>query len=77
MSDEEPFRPKYRGFDEAATKRAQETAEHAQKTRAAPGEDANADYVDQGPTEAGKRTGRTREEVEDAVERAAKRGRAE
>ena len=55
--DEKPYVPKYKGFDEGATKRAQETNERAQKTAGAKGEDANKEYVDDGPAEYRRRMG--------------------
>lgn len=71
--NEKPYEPRYKGFDEEATKRAQETAERAQKGGAAKGEDANADYVDEGPDEAARRMSTTREHVGQSVDRAARR----
>ena len=67
-----PYVPKHKGFDEDTTRRAQATADASRKG-AAPGESADADYMEKGPDEAAERTGRTRAEVEDAVERARRR----
>lgn len=55
---DKPYEPKYKGFDEEATIRAQATADRAQETAAAVGEDANREYVDDGPKEYERRTGR-------------------
>lgn len=68
--DDKPYEPKYKGFDEAAAKRALDTVDAARKNPSAKGQDANAEYVDDGPEEAARRTGRTRADVEESVERA-------
>lgn len=57
MPDEEPYKPKYTGFDVEETRRAQDTAERAQQTAGAKGEDANKEYVDDGPAEYRRRKG--------------------
>lgn len=49
--EDEPYVPKYKGFDEERTKRAHKTAERAQETAGARGEDANKEYIDEGPKE--------------------------
>lgn len=51
-----PYRPKHKGFDEARTRRAQATADRAQESAGAKGEDANAEYIDEGPAEYERRT---------------------
>lgn len=51
-----PYVPKYKGFDEETTRRAQETSDRAQKSAGAKGEDANKEYVDEGPAEYKRRT---------------------
>ena len=53
---EKPYVPKYKGFDEAATERAHKTAQRAQEGAGAKGEDANKEYVDDGPAEYDRRT---------------------
>jgi hypothetical protein len=68
-----PYKPKYKGFDEEATRNAQATADRARELAGAKGEDANAEYVDKGPEEAARRTGRSPKEIADAVERARKK----
>ena len=68
-----PYKPKYTGFDVDETRRAQETAERAQKTAGAQGEDANKEYVDDGPAEAARRSGSDAKSIGDAVERARKK----
>ena len=73
--EDAPYQPKYKGFDEQRTRHAVATNERAQKGAGAKGEDANREYVDDGPTEAAERTGRSEEEVGDAVERAARKRR--
>lgn len=72
---EKPYQPGYTGFDVEATKRAQETAQRAQKGAAAKGEHVDAEYVDEGPEEAGRRMGSSAQDVGDAVERARKKKR--
>lgn len=67
-----PYRPRHKGFDEEATRRAQATAELA-RSLASSGEPAGGAYVDEGPDEAARRTGRSREELGDAIERARRR----
>ena len=54
---EQPYQPDYEGFDVAATRRAQKTAQHARDHPAAKGEDANREYVEEGPEEYRRRTG--------------------
>lgn len=56
--DEKPYEPKYNGFDKERTKKAHETADRAQETAGAKGEDANKEYMDDGPAEYKRRTGR-------------------
>lgn len=70
---EPPYRPDYKGFDEELTRRAQATAGRAQEGAAARGEDANREYVDEGPGELARRTGRSPEELGESIERAARR----
>ena len=48
---DKPYVPKYKGFDEEATKRAHATYDRAKETEGAKGEDANKEYVDEGPKE--------------------------
>lgn len=55
---DKPYVPRYKGFDEEAQKRAQATADRAQETEGAKGEDANKEYVDGGPEEYKRRTGK-------------------
>ncbi|HET6405804.1 MAG TPA: hypothetical protein VFH78_14265 [Candidatus Thermoplasmatota archaeon] len=58
MTDQEaPYKPKYKGFDEEATKRAVDTVERADETKGAKGEDANKEYMDEGRAEYKRRTG--------------------
>ena len=57
MSDEKEYVPKYKGFDEEATKRAHATVDRAQESAGARGEDANREYVDDGPAEYERRMG--------------------
>lgn len=73
MADnDQPYVPKYKGFDEEATKNAQATAERSREgARDAGAGEPNA-YVEEGAKEAGERTGRSAKEVEESVERAAK-----
>lgn len=52
-----PYVPKHKGFDEEAQKRAMATAERARETEGAKGEDANKEYVDEGPAEYERRMG--------------------
>lgn len=52
---EGPYAPRYAGFDTEATDRAQRTAELSRRLAKAPGEDANREYVDEGPAEAERR----------------------
>ena len=52
---DKPYEPKYKGFDDEATKRAIETHERAQESAGARGEDANKEYVDEGPAEYARR----------------------
>lgn len=73
-SGEEPYVPEYKGFDEESTARAQQTAKRAQEGASAKGMDANNSYVDDGPDEAARRTGRSRQDLSDSIENAAKRG---
>lgn len=54
---DKPYEPKHKGFDEETTKNAQATNARAQKTAGAKGEDANKEYVDDGPAEYERRTG--------------------
>ena len=56
--DSKPYKPKYKGFDEEATKRAHKTVERAKESEGAKGEDANKEYVDDGPAEYERRTKR-------------------
>jgi hypothetical protein len=65
-----PYQPKYKGFDAERTRRAVETAERAKEGAGAQGEDANREYVDEGPREAAERMG-----ASSADERAAKKKR--
>ncbi|HUR69385.1 MAG TPA: hypothetical protein VM370_09080 [Candidatus Thermoplasmatota archaeon] len=51
-----PYKPKYTGFDEEAQKRAQATVDRAKESEGAKGEDANREYVDDGPAEYARRT---------------------
>lgn len=53
--DERPYEPTYTGFDAAATERAQATWSRALESAGAVGEDANREYVDEGPAEAKRR----------------------
>lgn len=69
-----PYRPRYKGFDEEATRNAQATADASRRT-AAPGESVDSEYMASGPAEAAARTGRTSEEVGEAIERARRRAR--
>ena len=46
-----PYKPAYKGFDEEAQKRVQDTVDRAKETEGAKGEDANKEYVDDGPAE--------------------------
>jgi hypothetical protein len=55
--DDKPYVPKYKGFDEERTKRAHATMERAQESAGARGEDANKEYVDEGPKEYKRRMG--------------------
>ena len=55
-SKDAPYEPEYKGFDEERTRRAQDTAARAKKGAAAKGEDANREYVDEGPAEYKRRT---------------------
>lgn len=52
-----PYSPEHKGFDETLTRNAQATAKRAQESAGAKGEDANAEYVDEGPAEYERRTG--------------------
>lgn len=61
-----PYKASYKGFDEETTRKAQATAERAQETAGAQGEDANREYVDEGPAEYERRTG---DKVSDSVGR--------
>ena len=70
-----PYKPTYKGFDEERQRKAVETVERANDGAAAKGEDANREYVEDGPEEAAQRTGRSKEDVGDSVERAARRSR--
>jgi hypothetical protein len=70
-----PYKPTYKGFDEDRQKKAVETVERANEGAGAKGEDANREYVDDGPQEAAERTGRSTQDVGDAVERAARKKR--
>lgn len=72
---EASYEPRYKGFDERATRQAQATNERAQERAGAKGMDANEAYVDEGPEEAARRTGRSAEELGASIEEAAKRGR--
>jgi len=51
-----PYEPKYKGFDEESQKRAMATADRAKETEGARGEDANKEYVDDGPAEYKRRS---------------------
>jgi hypothetical protein len=68
-----PYKPKYKGFDEAATQNAQATADRARESAGAQGHDANREYVDDGPDEAALRTGRDKEDLGRAIEGARKK----
>ncbi|HEX2022074.1 MAG TPA: hypothetical protein VHH36_05130 [Candidatus Thermoplasmatota archaeon] len=57
MAKEKPYEPKHKGFDEEATRRAHATVDRARETQGAQGEDANREYVDEGPAEYERRTG--------------------
>jgi hypothetical protein len=73
--DDKPYEPKHKGFDEETTRRAQATAERAQKVKAGHGEYADQEYVEAGPQEAARRQGESREDVESSVERARKQAK--
>lgn len=76
MSDPDqdaPYQPKYKGFDAERTRRAVETVERAKEGAGAQGEDANREYVDEGPREAAERMGASSADVGASVERAAKK----
>jgi hypothetical protein len=73
MKKDKPYQPSYRGFDVAATRRAQETAARAAELQAGRGESVDDAYLDEGPREAAERTGRSEKDVGDAVERARKK----
>lgn len=75
QKDDAPYRPAYKGFDEEATKRAQETAERSQKVQAGKGHYADETYVEEGSEEAGRRRGESASEVEDSVTRANEQGK--
>ena len=60
---EKPYVPRYKGFDEEATKRAHETVDRANETAGAQGEDANREYMDEGPAEYERRMGTAPPEV--------------
>lgn len=64
---ERPYQPKYKGFDEEATKRAHATVDRAKESAGAQGEDANREYVDEGPAEYERRTGDAPPDVEGAA----------
>lgn len=66
MTDK-PYEPKYKGFDEAATKRAHDTVDRANETAGAQGEDANKEYVDDGPAEYERRMGEAAPGIEEDV----------
>lgn len=79
MSDPDqdgPYQPAYKGFDAERQKKAVATVERAKEGAGAKGEDANREYVDDGPQEAAERTGRSPKDVGDAVERAARKKKA-
>lgn len=67
MTEEQPYQPKYKGFDEEATKRAHATVDRANESAGARGEDANREYVDDGPAEYERRTGDKAPDVEGAA----------
>lgn len=64
-----PYRPKYKGFDEETTRNAQATADRAKEGAGAKGEDANKEYVDDGPEEYERRTGSKAPDVEGAAKK--------
>lgn len=64
-----PYKPAYKGFDDEATRHAQETAERAHETEGARGEDANKEYMDEGPAEYRRRTGHDFPDVDAAARR--------
>lgn len=70
---DEPYRPRYKGFDEETTRNAQATAQRAQEGAAAKGEHVDAAYLDDGPEEAARRMGSDAKSVGDAIERARKK----
>lgn len=70
-----PYKPTYKGFDADRQKKAVETVERANEGAGAQGEDANREYVDDGPEEAAARMGSSRADVGAAVERAARKRR--
>lgn len=67
MTDE-PYKPKYKGFDEEATRRAQATADRARESAGAKGEWADAAWAEEGPREAAERMGTDEADVGRAVE---------
>lgn len=67
-----PYKPRYKGFDADATRKAQETADLSRRL-AAPGDAVDHDYLERGPDEAAARTGRSREDLGKAIERARRR----
>lgn len=71
--DDAPYEPEYKGFDEKTTRQAQATHERSQEGKTAQGMDANNTYVDDGPEEAARRTGRSAEDIGSSIEDAAKR----
>lgn len=68
-----PYVARYTGFDVPETRNAQTTADRARDGARAPGEDANREYVDDGPAEAARRTGRSAEDLGAAIDRARRR----
>lgn len=72
---EAPYEPDYKGFDAKRTREAQATHDRSQEGASAKGEDANAAYMEEGPDEAARRTGRSKKDLGDSIENAAKRAR--
>lgn len=75
MTNDKPYEPKHKGFDEETSRRAADTAERARKVQAGKGHYADESYVEDGPQEAAERLGESREDVEDSVERAQRQAR--
>lgn len=68
QNQEAPYEPKYKGFDAERTKRAAATAERSREAGSVKGDDYNREYVDDGPAEAARRRGESKEEAEARVE---------